>query len=489
MHRSTPYSMTGMLLTFSVTNLLYTLIYIAYGITVLGIIAVILSENRNPVRSLAWVTVMLLLPAVGLVLYIFFGRSIKNKHLISRRSRNALKTQTNAQEIDEDALPFSSESRQQIRLARSLAGVRYYPDNNIQIYTDGASKFQTLERDLNAAKKYICLQYYIIEDDSLGQQISDLLILKARQGVEVRIIYDGAGSFPVRNSFFKRMRKNGVKVAPFMRVTFPQLANQINWRNHRKVAVIDGEIGYIGGMNIADRYVNGVSYGVWRDTHLRITGPAVNGLLFSFAIDWKITSGELLNLPVPTPASSQTGQSGIQIVSSGPTAQWRNIEFLFLKAIGNAHKRIFIQTPYFLPTESLLSALQTAALAKIDVRIMFPRKCDSRMLRWASRSYVSECIQAGIKVYFYDKGMLHAKTIVIDDEFCSVGSTNFDFRSFEHNFECNAMIYGRRTNEQMAAIFEADMTHCTRVRPAKWRHRHWTGKVMESIVRLLSPIL
>lgn len=481
--------MICMLLTFSVTNLLYSLIYIAYGVTVLGIVAVILSENRNPVRSLAWVTIMLLLPALGLVLYIFFGRSIKNKHLISRRSRNALKMRTIAQEIDEDALPLNSESRQQIRLARGLVGAQYYPDNNIQIYTDGATKFKDLESDLKAAKKYICLQYYIFEDDNLGQQISDIFILKARQGVEVRVIYDGAGSFPVQNSFFKRMRSNGVKVAPFMRITFPQFANHINWRNHRKVTVIDGEIGYIGGMNIADRYVNGVSFGVWRDTHIRITGPAVEGLLLSFAIDWKITSGEMLNKHIAMPDQHPTGQAGIQIVSSGPTAQWQNIEFLFIKAIGNAHKRIYIQTPYFLPTESLLSALQTAALAKVDVRIMFPRKCDSRMLRWASRSYVSECIQAGIKVYLYDNGMLHAKTVVIDDEFCSVGSTNFDFRSFEHNFECNAMIYGHEINEQMATIFEADLDYCTRVRPAQWRHRHWTGKVMESIVRLLSPIL
>ena len=467
----------------------YTLVIVAYLVTVLSIIAVVISENRNPVKSLAWVTAMLFLPVVGMVLYAFFGRNLKNKHLITRKNKLRLRKVEHFRLIDERTLPLSEASRQQIRLARSLTGAAYFPGNHIEIITDGRDKFDRLKRDIMSAHSYIHMQYYIFEDDRLGHEIKDCLVAKARQGVRVRVIYDHVGSFPMKKSFIREMTDAGVEVQPFLRVTFPQFATRINWRNHRKITVIDGAVGYIGGMNIADRYTEGVSFGCWRDTHLRITGPALSAMQYSFAIDWNFTTEQLLEERTQQCEVADSDDAGIQLVTSGPNRPWSNIALLFLKAISNARKRIYIQTPYFLPTESLLRALQAAALAKVDVRVMIPRRCDSVMLRRASYSYVGECLRAGIKIYLYDKGMLHAKTVIVDDEMSSTGSTNFDFRSFEHNFECNAFIYSRDFNARMAEIFERDLTDCTRINPTAWRHRPAIERYKESLVRLLSPIL
>ena len=242
-------------------------------------------------------------------------------------------------------------------------------------------------------------------------------------------------------------------------------------------------------MNIADRYIDGGTFSVWRDTHLRIIGPSVSAMQYTFAIDWNFTTGQLLEERTLHYDVDDNADAGVHLLTSGPNRQWSNIALLFLKAISNARERIFIQTPYFLPTESLLKALQAAALAKVDVRVMIPRRCDSAMLRRASYSYVSECLKAGIKFYLYDKGMLHAKTVIIDYEFSSTGSTNFDFRSFEHNFECNAFIYSTSFNNRMTEIFMNDLNDCTRINPTAWRHRPAIERYKESLVRLLSPIL
>ena len=477
-------------------SIIYWIVVTIYSITILSIIAVILSENRNPVKSLAWVTILLLLPAVGLVLYVFFGRSIKNKHMISRRNRRRIKrgigiNNNNATTNDFKSEILSPESVQQINLTRSLKGSHYYNRNGIKIYTDGKSKFDNLKNDLKNAKKYIDLQYYIFEADSIGNEIKDILIKKAKEGIKVRVMYDHVGSFQIRNKFFKEMEKAGVMTHPFFKVSAPLFATRINWRNHRKICIIDGEIGYIGGMNIADRYINGGAFPIWRDTHLRISGPIISALQYSFTVDWNflkhtIDQEDLNTIQPPTP---DVDNIGMQLLTSGPTSQWNNIALVFLKAISNAKHSILIQTPYFLPTESLLKALQSAALSNVKVRIMIPRHSDSKTLRYASYSYISECLKSGIKFHFYEAGMLHSKTIIIDDELTSVGSTNFDFRSFEHNFECILFIYSHEINAQMREIFAKDLQHCTTINENLWSKRASTQKALESITRLLSPIL
>lgn len=467
---------------------------LVYGVTIVSIICVVLSENRNPVKSLAWVTILLLLPLLGIVLYIFFGRSIKNTAMISRRNRRKLKRREGTQpRVDYRKLDLSHESRQLVILGRSVGGSGLYPHNSVKIFTDGAKKLESLLADLRSATRSINLQYYIIADDDTGRRVAEVLKERAAAGVKVRVIYDHVGSFNTRSRFFKDLRKAGVEAYPFFKVSFPQLGTKINWRNHRKLCIIDDRVGYIGGMNLADRYVHGSSLGQWRDTHLRVEGRFTAALTYSFAVDWAFM-GRRLELSEKgtvkdTPAPDASHTAALQLVTSGPTGQWSNVAFLFLRAIAGAKKRIFLQTPYFLPTEALLKALQQAALAHVDVRLMIPRHTDSRMLTLASSSYITECLRAGIKIYFYEGGMLHSKTMIIDDELSTVGSTNFDFRSFEHNFESNAFIYSKEVNQALVAAFMSDLGQCRRVYPDEWRSRSRMRRAAESLVRLLSPIL
>ncbi len=468
---------------------LYTLCYILYAVTILSTILVIITENRNPVKSLSWVLVLVFLPLAGLILYLFFGQNLHSKRMVSHRTKRKLRKRDYHSIVDIETLPLSHESRQEIRLCHNLCSTPYYAGNQVEIFTSGKKKFEQFLKDLESANEYIHIQYYIIEDDCIGNRVKDALIQCAQRGVEVRFLYDDVGCWSVKSKFFKEMQRAGIHTHPFLEITFPQLASRINYRNHRKLTIIDGKIGYIGGMNIADRYLDGLKWGTWRDTHLRIEGPAVQGLQMQFAVDWSFECKEVLSDKRFFPPISAQGDSGIQIAHGGPIGEWSNIAMLFLNAITNAKKYVYIQTPYFLPTESLLKALQTAALSKVDVRLMIPRRSDSQILRYASFSYISEMLKSGVKVYFYQPGLLHAKTIVIDEEMSSVGSTNFDFRSFEHNFEANAFIYDPKVNSEMRRIFIEDQQQCERIILHHWRRRPFYQKGFESLMRLLSPIL
>ncbi len=475
-------------------NLLYTLLWVIYACSIIGVIGVILSENRSPVKSLAWVTVLLLLPAVGLVLYVFFGRNIRNTSRMSRRLKRRLRRRQNVRRFDPSELSCSPANVRNIRLAHSLTGAHLHAGNDARIFTDGKSKFDALLADIAAAESYIHLQYYIFNDDDIGRRVADALIERAKAGVKVRVIYDHVGSYSVKSRFFGRMRRAGIEAYPFFKVTFPPFGTRINWRNHRKLVVIDGAVGYIGGMNIADRYITGGKFDRWVDMHLRVTGPVVTALDSSFLLDWAFMGKKLPPQADDTPDNKSItlpprGNMEMQLLTSGPIEQWPNISLLFHKAIAGAMRRVYIVTPYFLPNESLLRALETVALAKVDVRVIMPRRSDSDMLRWASNSYISECLKAGIKIYFYNPGMLHAKAIIVDDEFATVGSTNFDFRSFEHNFESNMFVYSREFNAAVATHIEALMRESTRVTPRQWDSRPRRDKMLESVMRLFAPIL
>lgn len=470
----------------------YRVLFLVYAATIFSCIAVVLSEKRNPIKSLAWIIALIFLPVAGLVFYIFFGRSLKNKRMISRHNkRKLLSNQHHASQMYTSET-LTSISQQLVKLAASLGATPLSYATAIKTYTNGEDKFADLIRDIREAKKSINLQYYIFSDDRLGKKIAAILMDKARSGVKVRVIYDHVGSFSAPNRFFTKMRKAGVEAHPFFRVTFPQLANRINWRNHRKVVIIDDCIGYVGGMNIATRYVKGMSPGQkWRDTHMRVEGPVLAGLLYSFTVDWNFLKHhtDISPIPTPTQTSDKIRKIPAQFITSGPTDRWPAIAHLYQRAILSAKKSVYLQTPYFLPTDALLNALATASLSKVDVRVMLPMKSDSRMLNYASYSYITECLQAGIKVYLYKAGMLHAKTLIIDDEFCTSGSTNFDFRSFEHNFEGNLLIYDRDINRQMKEQFFSDMEESVKLTLSSWSKRPRAIRFGESIIRLLSPIL
>lgn len=465
-------------------------LFLLYVSMIISCIIVVLSENRNPIRSLAWVIALVFLPGIGLVFYLFFGRSLKGEHLISKNNKRRLIGSIVPPAVDINAQGLSAADKHLVKLARNICNSFYTVNNRIEIFTNGADKFHALKKDLLEAQDAIYLQYYIFSDDSLGHEIADILCRKAREGLEVRVIYDYVGSFSAKNDFFKRMNEAGVITHPFFKVTFPQLANRINWRNHRKIVVIDGKVGYIGGMNIADRYQKGLAHGVsWRDTHFRLEGDIVESLLYSFIVDWNFRNQpDMIKSPKVHHVDFRN-DVGMQLVTSGPTDRWDNIALCFLKAIGSAKKSIYIQTPYFLPTDALIHALEAAALSKIDVRIMIPRTNDSKLLQFATFSYVTQCLKAGIQVYLYNPGMLHAKTMIIDDNFVTSGSTNFDFRSFENNFESNLLIYDHEINARMREIFFSDIEKCSKLTFARWHKRPRMQRTLESLFRLVSPIL
>lgn len=482
--------MTVLAQTVSYSYVVFIIFTILYALTILGLIGVVISENRNPVKSLAWVAVLILLPVLGVFLFLLFGRSLRGVRMISRRKSNKLLGDMATGKPDIDQLPISEESKQIARLVNSIVEPHYFAGNEIEVFTSGQEKFDALKRDMLAAKEYIHLQYYIFARDKIGREMRDILVKKAQEGVKVRVIYDHIGSFLLNMSFFRKMRKAGVEAYPFLKVTIMEFANRLNWRNHRKMVIIDGKVGYIGGMNIADRYVTGSKHKLpWRDTHLRIVGNALKGLQYSFAVDWNFMKRDLLTETTDTHDVTADKPHGMQIVSSGPTGRWNAILHVFLKAIANAKHTIIIQTPYFLPTDGLLKVLQSAALAKIDVRLMVPRTPDSKLLKYSSYSYIKECLEAGIKVYFYERAMMHAKCVIVDDDFVTTGSTNFDFRSFEHNFECNVMVYSKEFNERMKRIFMADLKNSTRITLPHWRRRPAQQRALESLARLMSPIL
>ena len=476
---------------FPYANIVYNVLLVLYILTVLTVIVVVLSENRNPVKSIAWVLVLVLLPVLGLVIYLIFGRSLKGMSLISRSHLRELRRLNDfPNDIDHEE-SLSEDTHQIISLVNKLAGPHLFVGNDIEIFTSGQDKFDALKRDILAARDYIHVQYFILENDKTGSELMQLLIDKAREGVQVRVLYDYVGSFYMHSHVLKRMRAAGIDVHPFLKLTFMQFAFRINWRNHRKIVVIDGKVGYVGGMNIADRYVVGDKKWVpWRDTHLRITGESVAALLYSFVIDWDFTTRNLLTSPTMHYAERPVNpEYMVQMMSSGPTNRWNNISFVFFKAITLAKRCVYIQTPYFLPSDSLLKALQSVALAGVDVRLMIPRQSDSAMLRLATGSYIKECLLSGIKIYLYEPTIMHAKVLIVDDEFVTTGSTNFDFRSFEHNFEFNVLVYSKEFNSKMKAIFEEDMKQSTRLTLSKWKKRPMLQKALESIVRLISPIL
>lgn len=477
-------------LTDMISNWFFWFLVLGYGIVAISCVVVILSENRNPIRSLAWIIALLFLPIVGVVFYLFFGRSLKGQHMISRHNKRRLLHHFKNRSADMSGLHLTDGERQLVKLAFSLTRTPLTVNNEIKIFTIGSEKFKALIEDLEHAEKYIYMQYYIFMDDETGKIIADILIRKASEGVIVKVLYDHVGSFSTSGKFFKKMKDAGVDIHPFFRVTFPQLANRINWRNHRKIVIIDNTIGYIGGMNIADRYVRGMSDGsAWRDTHFRIRGDVVESLIYSFAVDWYFLKIPGEHLHLERPAHGLHNNCAMQLVTSGPVAPWHNLSLCFLKAISTAKKSIFVQTPYFLPTDPLLNALEAAALAKVDVRVMLPARSDSRLLQLASYSYVTRCLKAGIKVYLYTPGMLHAKAMTIDDTFATAGSTNFDFRSFENNFECNLLIYDHQVNARLREIFFEDLKACRKLKYSEWKSRPVPQRIVESFVRLFAPIL
>ena len=462
---------------------------VIYTVTILGIVLVIITDNRNPLKTLPWIIVLVFAPVVGLVFYFFFGQNLSKQRIISRRTRKRITMQL--EEALDDGRPDIPDEH--LPLARLLAAtIHSVPlyGSRITPYTDGKSKMEALLAEIARAKHHIHIQYYIFCDDEVGNKVKKLLIEKAKEGVEVRVLYDDVGCWNVKDKFFKEMSDAGIEVHAFLKVAFPVFTSKVNYRNHRNIVVIDGKVGFMGGMNIADRYTKGTSWGTWRDTHFKIIGKGVHGLQAAFLIDWYVVSKKLLNEKIYYPPLPVYSDDNImQICTSGPVGQWRTLLQAAIFTVANAKKYVFIQTPYFLPTEGLNQALQIAALGGVDVRLMLPKRSDTRTANMATHSFIDEMVKAGVKVYFYKPGFLHSKLMVADDELTCIGSANMDFRSFEHNFEINAFVYQPSFAQQMRKVFLHDMHSCERLVPSRWLKRPLKQRIAESFMRLFSPLL
>ncbi len=471
------------------SGVLSTFFYVVYFAVVLTTIFFVILENRNPVRTMAWLLVLVFLPLVGLFLYLFIGRSTKRDRLISRNGYMRLNKRPMAEFQSQASLKYFTGKPRLMQFFGTVNKALPFEGNAVEVYTDGYSMLAALIQAVSKAKHHIHIEFYIFEDDAVGRLFRDVLIDKARQGVEIRVLYDDVGCWKIPHLFYEQMMYEGIEVQSFLKVRFPLFTSKVNYRNHRKIVVIDGKVGFIGGMNIAGRYIWGVPWGRWRDTHVQIQGKAVYGLQTTFLTDWYFVNRILLTATTYFPKIDNLGNSVAQIVTSDPTGEWKDIMQGLVLAISSSRSYFYIQSPYLLPTDPVLVALQSAALSGVDVRIMIPKHADTFITHKGSLSYLEDMMKAGIRIYLYKPGFLHSKLMVSDDEFSTVGSTNMDFRSFEHNFEANAFFYDKETALTFKQIFLDDQKECMLLAPKIWSRRSWKSKVTESVVRLLAPVL
>ncbi|MBO5624351.1 MAG: cardiolipin synthase [Prevotella sp.] len=463
-----------------------------YVVVTLAAMVAVLMDNGQPAKTMAWIMVLIFLPVVGFVLYFFFGRNTRKERMISQRSLDQLTKRSMLEFAEQKDLKIPDEQEALVKLFTNQNWALPFKDNEVDIFSNGYDFFHSLLRDIGKAKHHVHIDSYIFNDDALGYMVADELIEKAQQGVEVRVIYDDVGCWNVKSDFFERMREAGIEVHAFMPVKFPAFTGKVNYRNHRKLCVVDGKTGYIGGMNIATRYIQGRSGRAWRDTHLRIRGGAVYGIQRAFLVDWYFVDRTLISNRRFYPDVSEKIRNDclIQIVTSSPISPWPDIMQGYVRILLQAKHYVYMETPYFLPTEPVMFAMRTAALAGVDVRLMIPYKTDAKLVEWASRSYVTQTVESGVKVYLYKAGFNHSKLLVSDDALCTVGSTNIDFRSFENNFESNAFIYDVQMARRLKEVFLQDVRESVLLEDVKdLGHQTFIQHLWESLVRLVSPLL
>ncbi|WP_270166548.1 cardiolipin synthase [Paenibacillus sp. SYP-B4298] len=476
----------------NVITLLYVLNFVLAGV-------VIFLERRNVAATWAWLLVLSFLPSVGFILYLIIGQNLSRRKIYRIKedrlnyARTLLKNQFHMleQRKIEFKDPAISDYHDLILMHLVSGHSLYTQDNRIEIFTDGQSKFDALLEDIENAREHIHMLYFIVRDDELGRRLMNALVRKAREGVEVRFLFDHVGSRRLQRRFVQELIDAGGHVAAFFPSRIPLLNLRLNYRNHRKLVIIDSQYGYIGGFNIGDEYL-GITkrFGPWRDTHLRLEGGAVQQIQVQFILDWNLASTAQIPLDLEYFQTAEgSGSVGMQIVSSGPDSVLEQIKNGYLKMIYAAKESIYLQTPYFVPDDSLLTALKLAAISGVDVKIMIPNEPDHKLVYWASSFYLGEVLESGVQVYLYNSGFLHAKTIVVDGKIASVGTANIDIRSFRLNFEMNAFIYDTATATRLKQIYERDMRTSTELTLENYQNRSLMLRFKESLARLLSPIL
>lgn len=456
---------------------------------------VIILERRDPAKTLAWLLILIFLPIVGFVLYLTFGRQFRKRRMTKKKRvlNNYIYPLDAA--FSEGRIDFPWMTKSKERLINLILNNAEFPvtlHNDVQILADGEAAFAAFIEAISAARQHIHLETYILRNDEIGAKISGLLKTKAGEGVKVRVIYDALGSRALSASYLSELREAGVKIEPFFPVRLTFLQNKINYRNHRKILVVDGEVGFVGGLNIGDEYLGrDPAIGRWRDNHLRLQGNAVYFLQRIFLQDWYFITKESLedNFPCLFPAEGYPGDKVVQITASGPDTHWETIMQVYYYAIATAQKSIYLVSPYFVPNESILTALQTAALSGVDVKILLPAKSDHKIVELAARSYLEELMETGVEIYLYQNGFLHSKLLMIDGLIASVGSANMDQRSFNLNFEVNALLYSEELTQRLERDFREDLLHSERLALEAFKERPLLQRVLENGTRLFSPLL
>lgn len=473
--------------------------HLAYINLILAFI-IVFFQRKDPKSVWGWLLILYFIPVLGFIFYLLIGTDTHKQKLfrtkeIEDKLSDAVRRQKilfQSRELTE-IYPEMADYSDLVLYHLQVSGAVLSDDNEVQIFVDGREKFKALKEDMERAEHFIHIQYYIIKNDELFAEIKEVLARKAKQGIEVRILFDSMGCRGMKKSDWKKINALGIETVPFFPALFGRLQLRINYRNHRKIVVIDGKTAYVGGFNLAREYVGlDKRFGYWRDTHMRITGSAVQFLQGRFILDWNyanrsgaISVAKYLSEPTP----STKGHCPVQVISSGPDNQDQNIRDTYLRLIHKAKKSIYIQTPYFIPDESILTALLIAAKAGVEVNIMIPCKPDHPFVYWATYSYVGELVLAGAKCYTYENGFLHAKGIVVDEMVFSYGTANMDIRSFALNFEVNVIVYDKQKAKEMVGYFKEDLQNSKLITRNGYLSRSLKTRIKEQVSRLLSPVL
>ena len=477
---------------------LFGLVGVIYTLTIVFTLIVVILENRSPQKTISWILVLILLPVIGLISYLVFGQSYRKQKMFSLKGLGDLKWLQILSQDQKGKLEKSKflknerihEKKNVMTLLLNNSKALLTGQNRVKILNDGEETFKEIYKALRKANEHIHLEYYIIEDGELASELHNILIERAKAGIEIRIIYDGVGSWKLSQEYIDSLREAGVKIHAFLPVRFPILTSRINYRNHRKIIVIDGKTAFVGGLNFADRYKNGIpGIGIWRDTHLKIVGEAASSLQIVFLIDWYFVRQEVLLDEKYRPNFKVKEQCVLQIVSSGADSNWASILQAYFSAIASAKQNVYISSPYFMPNGSILMALKTAAMSGIDVRVLIPNKSDSAMTFYGTLSYIGELLEAGVRIYFYKKGFNHSKIMMVDGVMSTVGTANMDIRSFEQNFEVNALIYDEKTTLELRDRFLNDLKDSYEIDLITWEKRSKGQKIKESLARIFTPLL
>lgn len=490
---------TGILLLLTTDYWLTTFIgaiSLIFSVVAFVIAIIIFLENRHPAQTVSWLFLLAFNPIIGFIFYMLFGQKFRKQRKFNK------KAMLDDKAFAELSLKYDQQGLERVkpgnhlqllfRLAQNIGKTPISFHTDTKVLTNGDETFTEIKKYLKQARHHIHMEYYIVRNDELGREIKDILIEKAMSGVEVRFLYDGVGSWTLPRSFIRELSQAGVRIYPFFPVKIPWFNNRINYRNHRKIIVIDGDIGFIGGLNIGDEYLGKNSYfGFWRDTHLWVHGEAVRSLQLIFLRDWFYNTDEDFDARTYLTEKKAKGDQlgGVQMVAGGPDQDWEVIKHLFFSMIVSARKSIWIASPYFVPDEDILSALKVAALSGVDVRMLVPARPDKRIVFYASRSYFSELLGAGAKIYAYQNGFLHSKILIIDHELASIGSSNMDLRSFHLNFEVNAFLYRSESVKKLVQDYLDDIEQSEEIEWHIFRRRPIHLRVIESFSRLASPLL